>query len=106
MKEGDDMSFDTIKITDVEYYIKKDDTAIVDVRNENDYARGHIESSINIPYNCLEGNKELLQAYKEILLYCDRGNVSLLAARDLYKDGFSVINLCGGLRAYRGKLVK
>lgn len=100
------MSFETIRIGEVESYIRREDIRIIDVRNKIDFNRGHIENAVNIPYEELEQNKSILDGYQSILLYCDRGNSSLLAARDLNKVGYSVINLCGGLRAYRGKLVK
>lgn len=100
------MRFDTVRFSEVEKYIGRDNVQIVDVRDQIEYVRGHIVDAINIPYEELEMNLSMLNAYETIVLYCDRGNLSLRAARDLFKNGFSVVNLCGGLRAYRGNLVK
>ena len=39
-----------------------------------------------------------------MILYCERGNLSLLLARDLSNEGYMVKNIYGGLNAYRGYL--
>ena len=37
-----------------------------------------------------------------VILYCDRGSQSLLAARDLQKRGITAFSIYGGFLAYRG----
>ena len=39
---------------------------------------------------------------QEIILYCERGSVSMAAARDLAEKGYRVKTVVGGIRAYRG----
>lgn len=98
------MSFDTIKTNDIVNYIGKPNVMIIDLRDPKDFYRGHIPTAINIPYEDLEEKKYFLPRNSLIIFYCDRGNISLLAARDLMKDGYNIKSLYGGLRAYHGKL--
>ncbi|WP_066715408.1 rhodanese-like domain-containing protein [Clostridium sp. Marseille-P299] len=100
------MRFETVRFSEINRYLGKDNALIVDVRDQMEYKRGHLEYAINIPYEEIEANLELLYPYETIVLYCDRGNLSLRAARNLAQKGLFTINLAGGLRAYRGNLVK
>ncbi len=98
------MSFDTIRTNDISNYIGKSNVLIIDLRDKNEYDMGHIPTAVNIPYEELDLRKNDLQRNKLLIFYCDRGNISLLAARDLMKYGYNIKSLYGGLRAYRGKL--
>jgi len=105
-KGGDSkgMSFETIKTNDILKYIGAINVMIIDLRDKHDYDKGHIPTAVNIPYEELEENRSSLPRHFLLIFYCDRGNVSLLAARDLMKDGYNIKSLYGGLRAYHGKL--
>lgn len=98
------MSFDTIRTNDIMKYIGRPNVLIIDLRNKEEYDVGHIPSAVNIPYEDLDDQKSKLPRNNLLIFYCDRGNISLLAARDLMKDGYNIKSLYGGLRAYRGKL--
>lgn len=98
------MGFETIRAKDIENYIGKQDSIIIDIREPFEYARAHIPTAINIPYNDFDNKKSSLPFNKILILYCDRGNLSLFLARDLSKEGFQVKNIYGGIRAYRGNL--
>ncbi len=98
------MSFDTIRTNDIVKYIGKSNVLIIDLRDREEYEAGHIPSAVNIPYEELENKKIYLHRNYLLIFYCDRGNVSLLAARDLMKDGYNIKSLYGGIRAYRGRL--
>lgn len=98
------MSFETIRTNDIEKYIGKPNVLIIDLRDRYEFDEGHIPSAINIPYIELEHYKNTLSMNNLLILYCERGNISLLAARDLMKYGYNIKSLYGGLRAYRGRL--
>ena len=40
---------------------------------------------------------------KILVLYCDRGGASLLAARVLARNGYETRTVIGGMNAYRGR---
>ncbi|HWT75250.1 MAG TPA: rhodanese-like domain-containing protein [Mobilitalea sp.] len=98
------MPFEAIKTNDIFKYIGKVNVLIIDLRDRAEYDEGHIPTAINIPYEELDKRKYQLQRNYLLIFYCDRGNISLLAARDLMKDGYNMKSLYGGLRAFRGKL--
>lgn len=79
---------------------------LVDLRTLEEYEEGHIRGAVNIPYEELEQNIDRLRGYQNIYLYCDRGNLSLLACRDLEKEGFHVINLWGGVQTFMQEIVE
>lgn len=100
------MSFETIRANDVMYYINQPNVLIIDLRDKDDYIRGHIPSAVNIPYKNLENEKDNLNKDMLLIFYCDRGHISLMAARDMMKYGYHHIkSMYGGIRAYHGKLV-
>lgn len=100
------VKFEMMRINDVDKYIGKPGVIIVDLRSTEEFQSGHIKGAMNIPYELGKNIARHLQGYRYIFLYCQRGSLSILAARDL--DGLNAIvyNLCGGLRVYTGKLVK
>lgn len=98
------MNFDIIPAKQMTNYIEKDRILIIDLRKRVDYLKGHVPYAVNIPYDNLENHQEILKNYYELILYCDRGGLSLLAAKDLSRKGFRVKNVCGGFRAYRGEI--
>lgn len=98
------MSFETIRANDVINYIGHPDVLIIDLRDKKDYLKGHIPSAVNIPYDKLEDEIKNINTRKLLIFYCDRGNISLMAARDLMKYGCRIKSMYGGIRAYRGKL--
>ena len=98
------MSFDTIKTNDIIKYVGKANVLIIDVREREEYDAGHIPTAVSIPYEELEKQKKNLSRSNLLIFYCDRGNISLLAARDLMKDGYNIKSLYGGLHAYHGSL--
>lgn len=98
------MTFETIRAKDVIFYIRRADTQIIDIREPSDYRQGHIPTAINIPYDDFENGQRNIARDKLLILYCERGNLSLLLARDLSNEGYMVKNIYGGLNAYRGPL--
>lgn len=100
------MSLDSISANEVDKYIGKDNIIIIDIRSNLLFKRGHIGSAINIPYQDFEYNKTCIPKCYDIILYCERGNQSLLLGRELSKEGYRVKSLYGGICAYRGELVK
>lgn len=95
----------TININNLGRYMNDKNILLVDLREAEDFRRGHIPGAVNIPYDEMGRHKAVLSQYREILMYCDRGNTSLRASRELSREGYQVINLYGGIHAYRGRLV-
>lgn len=71
----------------------------IDLRTKEEYDAGHLVGAVNIPYDDLERMKYRLRREDRLFFYCDRGNVSLMACRDLKREGYQVSNLWGGVYA-------
>jgi rhodanese-related sulfurtransferase len=79
------------------------DAVVIDLRNAEAFARGHIVNAKNIPMDELDAESEKLKKLgsKPILTFCDAGMTSSRAANTLRKAGFeSVYGLKGGLTAW------
>jgi rhodanese-related sulfurtransferase len=81
-----------------------DDFVLIDVREDNEYAAGHIPGAIHIGRGILERDIEatIPDHDQEIVLYCGGGFRSALAADNLQKMGYTnVISMDGGWRGWR-----
>ncbi|MFC7686672.1 sulfurtransferase TusA family protein [Ureibacillus sp. GCM10028918] len=80
---------------------------ILDVREEAEYAFGHIEGSKSIPLGELEDRLNELDKDQEILVICRTGTRSDLAAQKLAEKGFAkVVNVLPGMSSWNGDLSK
>jgi rhodanese-related sulfurtransferase len=79
---------------------------IVDVREESEYAGGHVPGAIHLGKGVLERDIEnrVPDTGTELILYCGGGFRSALAADALQKMGYTnVISMDGGMRDWRGR---
>ena len=77
---------------------------VVDVRNAESFAAGHIIDSRHIQSGDLPTQADSLKKYREkpVLFYCDTGIQSSAAARTMKALGFGkAVNLRGGLAAWK-----
>lgn len=80
---------------------------ILDVREEAEYAFGHIEGAISMPIGELESRMNQLDKDQEIYVICRTGKRSDLAAQKLAKNGFEkVYNVIPGMTGWNGDLTK
>ncbi|QQK08635.1 rhodanese-like domain-containing protein [Miniphocaeibacter halophilus] len=96
----------TISALDLELLMEKKKINIIDVRDENEFKRGHIKNSINIPLKYIE---EKCMDFKEDEIYyiiCKSGMRSSRACQFLCNSkNFKAINLNGGIMSWKGELV-
>lgn len=74
---------------------------IIDVRSPQEFAAGHLEGAINIPYDQIQqriGSIEGLEKTSELLLYCQSGARSAVACSLLGQLGFKRAVNGGSLR--------
>ena len=110
------MSFENIRPEDIFRQRGNGSGLLIDLRGRAEFAKEHIPEAVCIPYEELHRNITRLKNWTEqcsrrfghsaLILYCDRGNTSLRAARDLYSQGFQIKNVYGGISAYKGPTVK
>jgi len=97
-----------IKETDVEGYKKMvangDRAVLVDVREDHEYAAGHVKGSVHLSKGIIERDIEAKYPDKNttFVLYCGGGFRSALVADNLSKMGYrNSISLDGGWRALK-----
>jgi glyoxylase-like metal-dependent hydrolase (beta-lactamase superfamily II)/rhodanese-related sulfurtransferase len=74
---------------------------VVDVRTEKDWSAGHIPDSINIPLNRFRERLNELPGGRNIVVHCEAGYRSAIAASILSKMGRSdVMDMVGGFKAW------
>lgn len=76
---------------------KEEDCILIDVREPYRYQEGHLPGAVNYPYGMV---KEGEQKGKKMIVYCDFGGQSMMAARHLAKKGYKVYNIVGGVFYY------
>ena len=79
------------------------ETLVIDVRDADAYAKGHLANAINIPFDEFEGKISDLEGYKDqtIVLICNTGNKSSKAGKMLVDKGFTkVYNAEDGMEEY------
>lgn len=75
---------------------------VVDVREPNETAQGHIKGAKLIPLGQLAGHLNELDPLTELVMVCRSGNRSSQAARALVANGYTkVYNLTGGMMGWR-----
>ncbi|MFD2637422.1 rhodanese-like domain-containing protein [Piscibacillus salipiscarius] len=78
---------------------------LIDVREPNEFERGHILGARNIPMSQLKQRLQEIRPDKPVYLYCQSGQRSLRAATVLKKKGYQDLNhLKGGFRKWSGKV--
>ena len=93
-----------VSASDAVQLINKHDAVIVDIREANEFAAGHILNARNIPLKDIESRVKELAKFKEkpVIVTCDSGNRSRGGVAALKKLGFAqVYNLTGGLGAWQ-----
>jgi rhodanese-related sulfurtransferase len=76
---------------------------LVDTREDNEWARGHIPNAVHLGKGVIERDIEKAIPDKEaaVVLYCGGGYRSALAADNLQKMGYrNVISMDGGWRGW------
>ncbi len=80
------------------------DACLLDVRNDQERARSHIEGSLHIPLDVLRGRMGDLDPTKRLYVHCHSGLRSYLACVMLTQHGYDCYNLSGGYRLYASVL--
>jgi len=75
-------------------------TVLLDVRRPDERARGAIPGSFHIPLDELRSRMDELPRDRDIVVYCQTGQRSYIAARLLGQHGFRARNLTGSYRTW------
>jgi rhodanese-related sulfurtransferase len=94
-----------LTVSDVRDKLQRGDKfVLVDVREDNEWAAGHLPRAIHMGRGVIERDIEqrIPDVQSEIILYCGGGFRSALAADNLQKMGYqNVYSMDGGIRGWR-----
>ena len=88
-----------VSAKEVDCYAFLNEYVIIDIRSPKDYREHHIKGAVCIPYERLKMQVHLLKN-RTLILYCDRGGLSMKAAKELIELGYDAKSVVGGIEAY------
>lgn len=101
--------FDMFSRKGMDQYVaeaKEAGITIVDVREADEFASGHVEGAINVPLSVLaeQAPKALPNKDEELYVHCLGGMRSEKACKQLASMGYSKLTNIGGIKDYHGPL--
>ncbi len=97
-------NFESITPSQAQELLKQgDDVVLLDVRTPDEFSQGHIQGATLMPVQLLGQNLAELDdsKNKKIVVYCASGMRSVAASRILSENGFTAINLKGGISQWK-----
>jgi rhodanese-related sulfurtransferase len=73
---------------------------VVDVREPDEFAGGHVPAAVNIPLGDIRERFGELDTVKAVYVICQSGRRSALACNTLASLGIRVVNVTGGTSAW------
>lgn len=79
---------------------------VIDVRTPEEFAAGHVEGAMNVPYEQIGGRIAALAPGKDtpVVLYCKSGRRAGIALQTLRDMGYSKVENFGGFEDARKRL--
>lgn len=98
------IALQTANVIDMDQFeaaIQENNVQVVDVRNEKEFAAGHLEGATHAFVGTLLSNIDKLDKSKDIVIHCQAGDRSTIAYSILKKYGYeSVRNYAGGMKEW------
>ena len=88
-----------VSAKEVDRYAFRNEYVIIDIRSPKEFRERHMKGAVCIPYERLYQQVHLLKN-RTLILYCDRGGLSMKAANELKEQGYDARSVVGGIEAY------
>lgn len=92
------MPFYMLHPKDVEPLRRQKNAIVVDLRERGEYQRWHCHNAVCMPYCEKEAWLNCFYKDRIYILYCDYGNISLMAARKLALRDITAYTVIGGAK--------
>lgn len=100
----DEATYQTIDLDEVEK-MQAEGAVVLDVREPDEFAEGHIIGAVNLPLSALkQENQPNLDKSQKYLVICRSGNRSIQASDILFEAGFNVTNVSEGMATWTGEI--
>lgn len=96
--------YNSLSMAEFEQKWKREHINVVDVRELDEWEKGHLKNAIHVPLRDLEKNKEKLDKNQEYFVICHSGRRSAKASERLSEEGYKVTNVMGGMSAWKGEI--
>lgn len=94
--------YDVVRPTQIANEVINGGVTLIDVRNQSEWNEGHIPGARHIMLGYLAERAEEIPTDRPVVVHCQTGGRSAIAASILQAKGFSeVANLMGGIRDWR-----
>ena len=97
-------NFENADVNEFAELVADTNVVVLDVRTAAEFAEGHLERAINIDYHqsdFVEKAMATLPKDRKIAVYCRSGRRSAGAAGKLGDEGYKLVNLKGGIIAWK-----
>jgi rhodanese-related sulfurtransferase len=92
---------DPVPPSEVRALNEQGEITVVDVREPDQYAEGHIPGAMNIPFDSLEGRLDEVPDDKRVIFVCQGGPLSRRALQNARDQGVEdANNMAGGMSAW------
>lgn len=91
---------ETVPAKLLDAYAQDERVLVIDLRLPKEYRLGHIRGAVNVPMG--QFVNDWPDRTRPLVLYCDRGAMSMAVGRRLSERGYRVKSVVGGFYAYRG----
>lgn len=92
-----------LSVTEAVMLMSRKSALVLDVREPDEFAQGHLQGARNIPLTELEARLKELEKYREkpVMVVCERGGRATKAAKLLKAQQFTALHvLKGGMQAW------
>lgn len=97
----------TVTVDELADRLAQDKQVLIDVREPDEYARGHVKGARNVPLGRLAGSLGKLDPQVDTYVICQSGRRSVTGAKLLTRAGFGhAYSVKGGTSAWRGRLAR
>lgn len=94
----------TVDINQVQQ-LQEDGAVVLDIREEEEFAEGHIIGAINAPLSKLKtGERAALDKKQSYIVICRSGSRSKEASELLIDEGYDLVNVSEGMSSWTGEL--
>lgn len=93
-----------LSVTEAVVLMNRKSALVLDVREADEFAQGHLQGARNIPLSQLDARSKELEKFRDkpVLIVCQRGSRASKASRLLKAQNFSALNvLKGGMQAWQ-----
>ncbi|MBO0440710.1 rhodanese-like domain-containing protein [Candidatus Enterococcus ikei] len=97
--------YKSIMIDEFEQLEKRNELAIIDVREDEEYLSGHIKGAKSLPLSTLDKTAGSLDKEQPYYIICHSGGRSQMASEYFASLGYDVTNVMGGMSAWRGEVI-